>query len=99
MWNARKIVPKVPPILVGIVLGCVLYYFCEFVGLGAYLGPVIASEPPRDHGAYRLPLPADLKRSGDLFAYVPTIIGGAAALAIIASIDALLCTKLVTAAR
>jgi len=28
MWNARKIVPKVPPLLVGIVLGCALYYLC-----------------------------------------------------------------------
>ncbi len=28
MWNARKFVPKVPPMLVGIVLGCALYYAC-----------------------------------------------------------------------
>ena len=79
------------------MLGCVLYYFCEFVGLGAYLGPVIASEPRATMALTAFPYLADLKRSGDLFAYVPTIIGGAAALAIIASIDALLCTKLVTA--
>jgi SulP family sulfate permease len=97
MWNAKKIVPKVPPMLVGIVLGCALYYFCEFAGLGAYLGPVIASEPRATMGLTAFPYLADLNRTGDLFAFIPTIVGGALALAIIASIDALLCTKLVAA--
>src|SRR5580700_3705517 len=32
MWNARRFVPKVPPMLVGIVLGCSLYYACELAG-------------------------------------------------------------------
>jgi sulfate permease, SulP family len=44
MWNAKKFVPKVPPMLVGIALGCALYYLCQWLGLGAYLGPVIASQ-------------------------------------------------------
>ena len=52
----------------------------------------------RAHGADRSsPISMDLKRSGDLLALMPTIFGGALALAIIASIDALLCTKLVMA--
>ncbi len=48
-------------------------------------------------GLTAFPYFVDLKRSGDLLAFLPTIFGGAVALAIIASIDALLCTKLVTA--
>jgi hypothetical protein len=43
MWNARKFVPKVPPILLGIAVGCALYYLGQLVGLGDHLGPVIAS--------------------------------------------------------
>jgi len=43
MWNARKFAPKVPPILVGIAVGCALYYLGQLVGLGDHLGPVIAS--------------------------------------------------------
>jgi len=97
MWNARKIMPKVPPMLVGIVLGCVLYYFCQFAGLGAYLGPVIASQERASMGLTAFPYLADLKGSGDVLTFAPTIIGGAMALAIIASIDALVCSKLVTA--
>ncbi|MGD0418680.1 MAG: SulP family inorganic anion transporter [Xanthobacteraceae bacterium] len=98
MWNARRIVPKVPPLLVGIVLGCALYYLCRLVGLGSELGPVIASQERATIELTALPYFIDLKRSGDLLAFLPTIFGGALALAIIASIDALLCTKLVTAA-
>jgi SulP family sulfate permease len=97
MWNARKFVPKVPPMLVGIALGCALYYLCQLLGLGAYLGPVIASQQRANIGLTAFPYFTDLKRSGDLFAFAPTIISGALALAMIASIDALLCTKLVTA--
>src|SRR5581483_6613035 len=99
MWNARKLVPKVPPMLVGIVLGCVLYYACQFAGLGAHLGPVIANQQRATMGVTAFPYFVDLKRSGDLLAFLPTIFGGAIALAIIAAIDALLCTKLVNAPR
>jgi sulfate permease, SulP family len=95
MWNARKVVPQIPPILVGIAVGIVLYYGCRLAGLGAYLGPVIASEPRAAMGLTAFPYFADLAR-GDLADMLPTIVGGALALAIIASIDALLCTKLVT---
>jgi sulfate permease, SulP family len=97
MWNARKLLPKVPPMLVGIVLGCALYYVCQFAGLGVHLGPVIANQERATMGLTAFPYFTDLKRSGDLFAFAPTIVGGALALAMIASIDALLCTKLVTA--
>jgi sulfate permease, SulP family len=98
MWNARKVATNIPPMLIGIALGCALYFVCQLVGLGGDLGPVIASEPRTPLGLTAFPYFADLKRSGDLFAFAPTIIGGALALASIASIDALLCAKLATPA-
>ncbi len=98
MWNARRLTPKVPPILVGVGAGCILYYLGKLAGLGAYLGPVVASGPRANIGLTAFPYFAGLARGGDLVALVPTILGGAIALAIIASIDALLCAKLVTAA-
>jgi MFS superfamily sulfate permease-like transporter len=97
MWNARKLLPKIPPLLVGIGLGTILYYLCELIGLHAYLGPVIASESRAVMGLTAFPYFAGLARGGDLAALAPTILGGALALAMIASIDALLCAKLVTA--
>src|SRR5271169_1647262 len=97
MWNAKKLTPKVPPILVGIGLGCILYYALELAGLGGYLGPVIASGPRTAIGPTAFPYFSGLARETSLIALLPTILGGALALAIIASIDALLCAKLVTA--
>jgi MFS superfamily sulfate permease-like transporter/CRP-like cAMP-binding protein len=97
MWNAGKFAPKVPPILVGIAVGCALYYLGQLVGLGDHLGPIIANGDRAPMGPTVFPYLMDLKRSGDLLALTPTIVGGALALAIIASIDALLCTKLVMA--
>jgi MFS superfamily sulfate permease-like transporter len=97
MWNAKKIAAKIPPMLIGIVLGSALYYLGQALGLGAYLGPVIANQERAAMGLTAFPYFSDLEHSGELLAFAPTIIGGALALAMITSIDALLCTKLVTA--
>ena len=97
MWNAKKLLPKVPPVLVGMGLGCALYWLCVLSGFGASLGPVIASGSSAAVGMTSFPYLADLVGSGDLLALLPTVVGGALALAIIASIDALLCAKLVAA--
>src|SRR5271167_4067592 len=45
MWNAKKLAPKIPPMLLGIGLGSILYYLAGFVGFSVYLGPIIASGP------------------------------------------------------
>lgn len=97
MWNARKLVPKVPPMLTGFFFGCALYYVCQLVGLGGLLGPVMASASTVTLQLGAFPYFARLADGATLLAFAPTIVGGALALAIVASIDALLCTKLVTA--
>jgi sulfate permease, SulP family len=97
MWNAKKLLPKVPPMFVGIGLGCILYYLGKLAGLGRYLGPIIASGPRVAIGPTAFPYFAGLAHTGNFIALLPTILGGALALAIIASIDALLCAKLVAA--
>jgi sulfate permease, SulP family len=98
MWNARKLIPKVPPMLTGFCFGCALYYVCRLVGLGALLGPVMAGASTSTLLQFSaFPYFARLDDTATLLAFAPTIVGGALALAIVASIDALLCTKLVTA--
>ena len=97
MWNARKLLPKVPPIIVAIALGCALYFLCKLVGLGAYLGPVITSTSRPTMGFTAFDYFQGIARGGDFLAFMPTILGAALALAIIASFDALLCAKLVIA--
>jgi SulP family sulfate permease len=97
MWNAGKVLPKIPPIIVAIALGWALYFFCKLIGLGAYLGPVITSASRPTMGFTAFDYFHGIARGGDFLEFMPTILGGALALAIIASIDALLCAKIVTA--
>jgi sulfate permease, SulP family len=95
MWNSRKIAPRIPPLLTGLAVGTGLYYALIALGLREYLGPIIGDAtqdavsraPWGDIGDLTL---------GALLALWPTILGGGLALAVIASIDALLCAKLVT---
>jgi sulfate permease, SulP family len=41
MWNSRKIVPRIPPLLTGLAVGTGLYYTLIALGLREYLGPII----------------------------------------------------------
>jgi SulP family sulfate permease len=94
MWKARRITTKIPPVLVGLGCGIIAYYGLVVLGLGGMLGPIIG--PPTASAAMRtvwidfsgLPMAAPLESSASM------ILWGALALAIIASIDALLCAKL-----
>jgi sulfate permease, SulP family len=94
MWNARRIMAKIPPVLVGLGCGLLAYYAIVLAGFGDMLGPIIG--PPTASAAMRtvlvdfsgLPMAAPLENSA------PTILSSALALAVIASIDALLCAKL-----
>jgi sulfate permease, SulP family len=95
-WHARKLTGRVPPVITGIAVGTGLYYFVQAVGLGAHLGPVIGSEPLAGIGLTALPYFSDLARVDEIRPIVPTIMAGALALAVVASMDALLCAKLVT---
>jgi sulfate permease, SulP family len=96
MWNARRITTKAPPLLVGLGCGIIAYYGIVVSGLGDMLGPIIG--PPTASAAMRtvlidfsgLPIAAPLESSASV------ILSSAFALAIIASIDALLCAKLVS---
>ena len=94
MWHARRITTRVPPVLVGLGCGTLVYYAFALFGLGGALGPVIG--PLTASAAMRtvlvdfsgLPMAAPLEQSATV------ILSSALALAIIASIDALLCAKL-----
>ena len=98
MWNARKLLPKIPPLLVGLGAGTAIYYTLLFTGFGGWLGPVIGSYPavPMEH--VRFSYLGGLSQAHHFGEFAPTILGGALALAIIAAIDALLCAKLATPA-
>src|ERR1700704_2154361 len=94
MWNARRITTKLPPMLVGLGCGILAYYALAIVGLGGSLGPIIGS--PTASAAMRTVLVdfSGLAMADPLEKSWSLIVSSALALAIIASIDALLCAKL-----
>ena len=94
MWNARRITTKMPAMLVGLGCGMLAYYVLAFAGLSAALGPIIG--PPTASAAMRTVLVdfSGLAMADPLEQSWVLIVTSALALAIIASIDALLCAKL-----
>ena len=94
MWNARRITTKLPPMLVGLGCGALAYYALVVAGFGESLGPIIGS--PTASAAMRTVLVdfSGLAMAAPLEQSWPLIVSSALALAIIASIDALLCAKL-----
>jgi MFS superfamily sulfate permease-like transporter len=94
MWNARRITTKVPPVLVGLGCGTIAYYAVALLGFGDMLGPIIG--PPTASAAMRSVLVdfSGLAMTESLESSASVILSGALALAVIASIDALLCAKL-----
>jgi MFS superfamily sulfate permease-like transporter len=79
MWKARAITTKIPPLLVGIGIGTVLYFGIAAAGFGAHLGPIIGmpltaeSPAPLNHVG-------DLADAPDIFDLLPLIVLGAFAL-------------------
>ncbi len=94
IWQAKSLLPKVPAPLVGLAIGTLAYYVMVFAGLGDYLGPVIGGAISPEVTPPMFPRFVELARHRGLGELVPTIVGGALALALIASIDALLCARL-----
>jgi sulfate permease, SulP family len=94
MWNARRITTKVPPVLVGLGCGSLAYYAIALLGFGDMLGPFIG--PPTASAAMRSVLVdfSGLAMTESLESSASVILSSALALAVIASIDALLCAKL-----
>ena len=96
MWQAARVLRRIPALLVGLGVGTVLYYALGLAGLGQHLGPTIGSVPFTSFKVPNFPHFAELAGAPGAAALAPTIVAGALALAIIASIDALLCAKLVS---
>ena len=94
MSNARRITTKAPPVLIGLGCGIIAYYGIVLSGFADMLGPNIGALTAS--AAMRTVLVdfSGLPMAVPLESSVSVIMPSALALAIIASIDALLCAKL-----
>jgi MFS superfamily sulfate permease-like transporter/CRP-like cAMP-binding protein len=93
MLYAGKLTKRIPAVIVGMFAGIGLYYLFRYVGLGEHIGPFI--------GEFDFTLP-DLRYLSGFYTLafdrqwwglLPSIFAWAASLALISSLDALLCAK------
>ena len=95
IWLGPRAAPRIPPIVLGLVVGTGAYYGLAALGQREGLGPIIGAIPAAlPEPSYLLGFIAVLT-SADLRPLLPTVALAAATLAIIASLDALLCAKTV----
>src|SRR5262245_44947219 len=91
-FRAPRRVPRIPGVIQGLIIGCAFYYALAGLGLGSHLGPLIGPIPPAFHEAFYAPdFAAVLGAGGGL---LPILVGSALSLAIIASLDSVLCSKI-----
>ena len=96
MWRARRVTTSIPPLVAGLLAGTAAYHALSLLGFSSQLGLVIGSTPAATLGPWNLLAFAALIRQPRFPEIVPTIVMGALGLAIIASIDALLCAQLLS---
>ncbi len=93
--NGSRLTRRVPPTILGLVGGMVIYYLLVALGFGSQVGPVIGDIPvawPTPH--YAMDFLA-LVHDPAFIEIMPTILAGALSLALVASLDAVLCARLV----
>jgi anti-anti-sigma factor len=97
MLRGARLTRKIPPTILGLAAGVAAYYSFVLLGFGAELGPVVGAIP------FGLPDPkyfadfVEFATSPDMRQIAPVLVGGAFSLAIVASLDAMLCARLVQA--
>lgn len=96
MWHTRRVTASIPPLVAGIAAGTAAYHALAILGWSNQLGPVIGSTSAATLGPGNLPAFSALIQQPSFLEILPTIAMGGLGLAIIASIDALLCTQLLS---
>ena len=93
MYYGPRLTRRIPPVILGLLVGTVAYYALSVAGYAALLGPVVGPMPDT------LPLPRYLTGFGMLVAerqiwpVLLTLGVGAFGLAIVSSLDVLLCVR------
>jgi MFS superfamily sulfate permease-like transporter len=97
MWHMRRITTVVPPLVAGLLAGTAAYHALALGGWSDLLGPVIGPTPAaKVTAAWNVPAFVALAEQPSFWEIAPSIVAGGLGLAIIASIDALLCAQLLS---
>jgi SulP family sulfate permease len=93
IWQARRWAVPVPPVIAGLVVGTGAYYTLALLGYGSRLGRVVGPMPPAALAPTYLAGFLALPDQPELWRLLPGLAGAAFSLAVVASLDALLCAK------
>lgn len=97
MWHARRITTAIPPPIAGLAAGTAAYHALVLLGWSDSLGPMIGPAPAaKVTGPWNVPAFVGLVEQRSFWQIAPSIVAGGLGLAIIASIDALLCAQLLS---
>jgi len=95
IMKGARLSRRVPPSILGFLTGIAAFYLIAALGFRQYLGPVIGAIP------WDLPTPHYLMEFSILLfqpalaSFIPVLLTGAASLAIVASLDSMLCARLI----
>jgi len=93
IWRIRRLTARVPPVIAGLVAGTGAYYALALLGYGGRLGRVVGPMPQAVPAPTYLAGFLALPDQPELWAVLPGLIGAAGSLAVVASLDTLLCAK------
>jgi MFS superfamily sulfate permease-like transporter len=93
IWYGPRLTRHVPPPIAGLVAGTALYHALTLLGFGAHLGPTLGTIPAVAPPFAPIAMLPTLVGDAYLRAHWPSFLGAAASLALIASLDTLLCAK------
>jgi sulfate permease, SulP family len=93
-WYGPRLTKRVPPVILGLLVGSGAYYALAFSGYGVQIGRVIGPMPETPLLPKYLPGFGALLVDRQIWPVLLTLAVGAFGLAIVSSLDALLCVKL-----
>jgi anti-anti-sigma factor len=95
IMKGARIRRRIPPTLLGLAGGVLLYYLFAALGFGAHLGPTVGRIEvglPDPHYFQKI---AALFSDPDFYDFLPIVVAGAMSVAMVASLDAVLCARLI----
>lgn len=95
IWNGARISRRLPPALIGLFFGTALHYLLAGLGLGAALGPTVGAIPGSMPDGRFLGSAIGFAAHPEALELLPVIAASAFSLAVVASLDTLICARIV----
>jgi len=95
IWNGARVSRHLPPALLGLLFGTVVYYLLVAAGLEAKLGPTIGPISGRGPDGYYFGAMLAFAYQRAAIDMLPTLLLFAFSFAVVASLDTLICSRIV----